>query len=234
MTESQHSHPSRERPSRASAGGEPSARAKGPPSQPRPRGSRPGVDAGSGDEPTLRPARAQLIALLVLGFVLVAVPLYLWRRPRVLPEPEAEPLGQVSAIAAVPTSDAGLADAAGGGLRVGDVVVVACHDPGTTKTPPEKCDHLPELEKAIARAVTGAGACVPRTAGGGTVVYLADVSYVRKKQPVLLAAPAGGRTVKRAIANACARAVGESLSAVELDARHLHQRYKLRLVATYP
>lgn len=239
MADSQNRHPSGQHTSSlaeksASGRSDPGARAKGPPSEPRPRGSRPGVEAGPGDESTLRPARAQLVALLVLGFVLVAVPLYLWRRPRVLPDPEAAPLGPIATASAEPQKDAGPPDATSQGPSLGEVVVVECHDPGTAKTPPEKCDRLPEVEKALSRAVAGAATCVPRTAGGGTIVYLADVSYARKKQPVSLATPANGRTVKRTLAGACARAVSESLSAVALDEQHLHQRYKLRLVATYP
>jgi hypothetical protein len=191
------------------------------------------MDAGP-DDAALRPARAQMVALLVLGFVLVAVPLYLWRRPRAIPESDP-------ALAVVPTDvdaesparvDAGSSVTAGG-LRVGDVQVLECHDPGPKKTPSEQCDHLPELEKSFAQAIIAASACVPRGAGGA-VVYIADVSYARKKKPVSLSTPAEGRTVKATVASGCASAVGQTLSNVTLDAQHAHQRYKVRLVATYP
>lgn len=210
-----------------------SAGVAGPPSEPRPRASRPGMDADP-DE-SLRPARAQMIALLVLGFVLVAVPLYLWRRPRTVPESDP-------ALTAVPveedaqastSSDASTSAQQIAGLKLGDPQVLECHDPGSKKTPPEQCDHLPELEKAFAQAIAGASGCVPRAAGG-TVVYVADVSYARKKHPISLTAPAEGRTVKPTVASGCASAVGQTLSNAALDAQHAHQRYKVRVVATYP
>src|SRR5438105_2627908 len=60
----------------------PSAPASVRPSDPRPpsRHSFPTLDGiDSGDSP---PARLQMIVALILGLVLVAIPLYLWRRPR--------------------------------------------------------------------------------------------------------------------------------------------------------
>ena len=235
MPESQKSLPPLESRERALEVARPSA-TSGPPSDPRPRASRPGFDAGP-DDASLRPARAQMIALLVLGFVLVAVPLYLWRRPRALPETDpaltAAPSDADAEAPAPQTNGSGSATPAPNGVRLGDPQVLECHDPGPKHTPPEQCDRLPELEKALAQAVTGASGCVPR-GSGGAVVLVADVSYARKKKPVSVTAPAEGRTVKATVASACATAVGQAMQGTTLDAHHAHQRYKVRLVATWP
>ena len=63
---------------RAAERAELSSRATVPPSEPR--SSRASFDAL--DAQVDRPARLQMIVALILGLVLVAIPLYLWRRPR--------------------------------------------------------------------------------------------------------------------------------------------------------
>lgn len=172
-----------------------------------------------------------MIALGVLGFVLVAVPLYLWRRPRAVPiEATGEALGATAALA----DAAAPAPSAAGGARVSDAVVLECHDPGPNRTPPEQCGRLPGFEKAFARAVADAAACVAPGAGGGTIVYVADVSYGRPKaRAVRLTLPKEGRTFKGGV-SACESAVERALKAAPLDADHGHSRYKLEVTATYP
>jgi len=41
-----------------------------------------------------RPIRAQLIVVVVLGLMLLAVPLYLWRRPSLVAKVKSEPSAQ--------------------------------------------------------------------------------------------------------------------------------------------
>lgn len=173
-----------------------------------------------------------MIALGVLGFVLVAVPLYLWRRPRAVPVDTHDP---------TPANDlAAIADAGAEGgppsnaVRLSEVVLLECHDPGTKHTAPEQCGHLPGFEKAFAKAITDAAPCVPPTAGGGNLVYVADVSYGRaKNRSILLTLPKDGRTVKGRAAQ-CESAVEHGLKAIELDTDHDHSRYKFQITATYP
>lgn len=205
-----------------------------PPSEPRPRAtSRSTHEARSEPPPGLdgRPARAQMIALGVLGFVLVAVPLYLWRRPRPVPvdakESTANDLAAIadSGVEAAPPTN---------GVRMTDPVVLECHDPGPKRTPPDQCGHLPGFEKAFAKAIVDSAACVPPTAGGGNLVYVADVSYGRaKNRSVILTLPKEGRTVKGRAAQ-CESAVEHIVKGLELDADHAHSRYKIQITATYP
>lgn len=208
-----------------------SSRASVPPSEPRnsSRTSFSQLDVGAD-----RPARLQMIVALILGLVLVAIPLYLWRRPR------------AESIAATGSADAGVdPNAAGaptttappsdeGKPTIGEAKSILCQDPGPKKTPPEQCDHVADIEKAFAKAIEEAAGCVPKDAGGGTIQYVADVSFKRKALNV--ATPKEGRTMKNAkVVSACQSAVKAKLQAVSLDAiQHAHARYKIAVTASYP
>jgi len=101
-----------------------------------------------------------MIVALILGLVLVAIPLYLWRRPR------------AESIAVTP-QEAGAAvesPAAEEKLIIADAHVLSCHDPGPKRTPPNECDHPVDFEKAMAKAIEENASCVPRDQGGGSIV----------------------------------------------------------------
>lgn len=184
------------------------------------------------------PARFQMIVALILGLVLVAIPLYLWRRPR------SESIA-ASASSATPVAGVGSGEATAGGaspttaavsepkLVLSEARVVACHDPGPKKTTSDQCDRL-ELEKAFAKAIDESAGCVPKDAGGGTIAYVADVSF--KKKNVALSTPKEGRTLKNAkVVAACLAAVKGKLPSSSLEGMaHQHARYKIQITATYP
>ena len=119
-----------------------------------------------------RPARLQMIVALILGLVLVAIPLYLWRRPR------AESIAVSSNGADGGASATTIGNAKGGEkLVISDAKNISCHDPGPKKTAPEQCDHVADFEKAFAKAIEENASCVPSDAGGGTIIYVAEVSF---------------------------------------------------------
>src|SRR4051794_30394113 len=122
-----------------------------PPSEPRPNRGGLGQLAFGGYE---RPARVQMIVALLLGLVLVAIPLYLWRRPRAESSVAAE-ADAGSALAAAQAFDAGPpTDAAPpSGITLTAPSIVECHDPGPKKTPVEQCDHLVPFEQSFAKAI---------------------------------------------------------------------------------
>jgi hypothetical protein len=204
-----------------------------PPSEPRPRASAPSLSSRDADTDS-RPARAQLVALIVLGFVLVAVPLYLWRRPRAIPETSAEPASSEIPIQAA--ADAGAPEAGLALVKLGDPIIVECHDPGPKKTAPEQCGHLPAFEKAFAHAIENAGSCVPSGSRPSSLVFVADVSYARQKsRAIQIYLPKDGRSVKPPkIATSCETSVESGMKSVELDGEHGHQRYKIQITASYP
>jgi hypothetical protein len=174
-----------------------------------------------------------MIVALILGLVLVAIPLYLWRRPR------------AESISATGSADSGVDPNAAGAPTttappsedkptIGEVKSILCQDPGPKKTAPEQCDHIADVEKAFAKAIEDTASCVPKDAGGGTIQYVADVSFKRKALNV--ATPKEGRTMKNAkVVSACQSAVKSKLQALSLDAiQHAHARYKIAITAGYP
>lgn len=208
-----------------------------PPSDPRPLQAS-GYALGGDD----RPGRLQLVAALLLGVGLVASGLYLWRRPHTSSDGTSGPEEAASGVpaGAILTPDGGLVGAvampdAGVGADVpvalSDARVLGCQDRGSKKTPPDACDRLGAVEQALASAITQSAPCAP--AAGGTIEYLADVSFARHKLSVSL--PRAGRSVRdRKALKACAAAVRGSLSGLALDGiEHQHSRYKIAVTATY-
>jgi hypothetical protein len=206
------------------------------------RHSRVPVEVGVNPSSFDRPARIQMVVALLLGFVLVVVPLYLWRRPRAETEPVSNSADGQPAVV-LTSAEAGVfvggfGDAGASTLvALSEVHVLECHDPGSKKTTPSECDHLAAFDKALTKAVEDAANCVSGPVGGGAIVYVADVSFQRKKSPIALTLPREGRTMKNAkVIGACSAAVKKNLSAVSLDVSqpHQHTRYKISVTATYP
>ncbi|MBX3206837.1 MAG: hypothetical protein KF764_17335 [Labilithrix sp.] len=204
-----------------------SSRASVPPSEPK--SSRASFEAL--DAQIDRPARLQMIVALILGLVLVAIPLYLWRRPRaesIAVSTGATDAGALPAVTAAPTP--GVEDK----LVVGEPKILSCHDPGPKKTPPEQCDHVVELEKAFAKAIEDSVSCVPRDAGGGSIIFVVDANF--KKKSAGVSTPKEGRTLRSSkIAGACERAVKSKLGSLPYESmKHEHARYRVAITATYP
>ena len=205
-----------------------SSRTYGPPSEPR-GASRASFDAL--DAQVDRPARLQMIVALILGLVLVAIPLYLWRRPRAESISVSSGSAEAGALPAVTAATTGGTDER---LVVGEPKILSCHDPGPKKTPPDQCDHVADLEKAFAKAIEDTVSCVPREAGGGTVIFVADVNF--KKKTAGVSTPKEGRTLKSSkIAGGCEKAVKSKLSSLPFESiKHEHARYRVSITATYP
>lgn len=208
-----------------------------PPSDPKPLPTRGGADWTGANNPYDGPARFQMLAVVLLGVLLVAVPLYLWRRPRSV-------ASTVSGDAAAP--DGGLSD--GGdtaveldagptyGVRLTEARVIECHDTGSKKTPAEQCDALPAFNKSFSDAILAARDCMPPSAGPGSITYMADVSFSRKKSPVTVSLPKDGRSYRavKTVAG-CAAAVRSAVTGLSVESmQHAHNRYKIAIIATYP
>ncbi|HTB76658.1 MAG TPA: hypothetical protein VK762_25600, partial [Polyangiaceae bacterium] len=129
---------------------------------------------------------------------------------------------------------AALLDAGGPSLvTLSEARVLACHDKGARKTPAEQCDHVATVEQAFAQAISQTASCSSSSTAGGTIEYVADVSFLRRKVKISL--PRDGRSLHdRKVVGACATAVREAMDAVTLDgADHEHARYKISVTATY-
>ncbi|WP_394837743.1 hypothetical protein LVJ94_12595 [Pendulispora rubella] len=184
-----------------------------------------------------RVGKIQLLIVGLLTLALVAIPLYLWRRPRSddnappIPRPVAvDTAAAATADTAAPTTP----DAGASGISLSDITVLSCHDRGTRKTAPGDCDRLSAIETALAAAIVKKADCVPTSATGGTIQYVADVGFARSRNKIAVLAPRDGRTLKNAkLASACALAVKKELASTPLDIPHAHERYKIAVTANY-
>jgi hypothetical protein len=203
-----------------------------PPSDPRsPRAK----SSGDGFPTADPPPRVQLIGAGVLGLLLVASGLYLWRRPHNSADALAAAAPSASALAVEDAhAPEALLDAGGPSpVILSEARVLACHDKGLRKTPAEQCDHVAAVEQALERAISQTASCSSSSTVGGTIEYVADVSFLRRKVKISL--PRSGRSLhdRRAV-GACGVAVREAMDSLPLDgADHEHSRYKISVIATY-
>jgi hypothetical protein len=203
-----------------------------PPSDPRPARAK---SSGDGFPAADRAPKVPLVAAGLLGVVLVATGLYLWRRPHAADPsagaaaPSASALAVEDARAPVAMLDAGPPSP----VSVSEARVIACHDKGSRKTPAEQCDHVAAVEQALAQAIEQSASCGSSSVTGGTIEYVADVSFLHRK--VRISLPRTGRSLReRTVVGACATAVREAMDAVTLDgADHEHARYRISVTATY-
>ena len=205
--------------------------AKGPPpSHPDSRRSKPDArdtfDAGEGI------ARLQMLLALALGVVLVGGSLYVWRRPK----PDAAEPAAVAALAAgAPRASAEPAAVAITKkepiVLVGEPRVQSCQDLGPGKT--DECGVAEPLGAALKKAIVDNEACLPPSEGAGSIEFVADFQFEKKR--VTVTAPQSSRTVKSSRASVgCAAAVKRSLVAGgALALPHDHARVKVAAQASY-
>jgi hypothetical protein len=183
-----------------------------------------------------RPARAVLVGAVVFGLVLVGTGIYLWRRPRGPQDSGGEAAQAASASSAA--DDAVPPPVAAEVLpptpvTLSEARILGCHDRGHVTTLPDECDHLAPIEQALGRVIKQAVSCVPDASSAGTIEYVADVSFSRRRVRVTL--PRAGRSIRdRKVLHACAAAVRDGMQSVSLDGvDHKHARYSISVTATY-
>lgn len=195
-----------------------------PPSQPAPY-----RQLGSGGH---QPVRLQLILGLIVGLVLVAVPLYLWRQPERVPDgtEAAVDAGAIEGgVPFLPNVDAGRRTV---NVKLSPFTVINCKDPGPGKTPPERCDHVTDFEDMLARAIRESRACAPKTKSGAMMSFLLEVDFRRKR---LKLSSGKSSTLARTRARALISCVKRALPPPEWAiVAHQHAFYLLNVKATYP
>jgi len=197
-----------------------------PPSQPSPYRY---LGRGGGE----RPVRLQLIIALVAGLILVAVPLYLWRRPRPesIPSADAAMIG-VDAGAPAPATTVVAFDAGASGLSLSPFTTVRCENPGPGKTAPERCDHVTVFEDGLSRAIRECAAGAPASKAQYTVSYVMDSDFRRKKLQLFAGKSS---SIKHDKAREVIRCVKRAMPTPDWNAiPHQYARYKVNIVATYP
>jgi hypothetical protein len=195
-----------------------------------------------------RAVRAQLIIALVALLVMVAVPLYLLRRPRVDAKDKDGKAADGKAIAGSANALSGLSplaptpgttlnpptpsgQTAARGLTVGDPRILRCSK-GSNKPPPEQCDRQPFFEEALVKAIRDNASCVNTSTAGATVNFVLDVDFKRKKSH---AWPGKSGSLKRKMSKEVVACVNRALPTPEWSqVPHQHDRYQIAVLATYP
>jgi hypothetical protein len=183
------------------------------------------------------PVRSPLIFGLVALLVLVALPLYLLRRPKAV-----GPIG-VDAGAKVELSEAGPGvDTAGSSAAsdasspkkvvLGEPRMVRCVPKGGRRAMVERCEHLVVLEDALARSIRDNAACAPPSLSPFTVSFVLTVDFERKKLHVW---PGRSGTLKRRSAADLVRCVEHAIAPPDFAAlAHQYAKYDINVMASYP
>jgi hypothetical protein len=187
--------------------------------------------SGGGD----RPLKAQVIVALVCVMMLIAVPLYLWRKPSTT---ASTPVPSASASVAlgpqaVPKSSAEPAAAPVAEPRVtlGPVQKVRCGS-SAAAAPNEGtlCDSLGPFEDALKKAIIETEQCAPKAKTKGSINYVLTIDFPRKKLHVFPGASGEWRGKQARRAATC---VKSAIKAPDWNAPHQYRFYALAVLATY-
>jgi hypothetical protein len=198
-----------------------------------PRVRRLGVGSSSGGD---RPLRAQVIVALVCTAMLIAVPLYLLRRPSLkgasasLPSASASPsAGPLAAPAAPPASAAAAVPPPR--LTLGAVQKVRCGaSPAATPTDAALCDSLPAFEEALKKAIVSSEDCAPKPKAKGSINYVLNVDFAHKKLHVFPGASGEWRGKQARRATSC---VESALKVSDWAVTHQYRFYAIAILASY-
>jgi len=169
--------------------------------------------------------------------ILVAVPLYLLRRPSGVAQPVAEPSASASAgrLPSMPVPvDAGIAPPkAVERVRLSPAQRVKCgSSPAQSRVEGALCDSIPAFEQALKTAIVAAIDCAPKEKTEGTINYVMSVDFTQRSMNVFPGASGSwrGPQAKRA-ANCFTRAlVAPDWASVP----HQYRYYWIAVPAMYP
>jgi hypothetical protein len=195
-----------------------------PPSEPSLR--RLGVKSTSQFE---KPIRAQTVVAIAVAVVLIALPLYLLRRPPEKPAPKEGSL-PTTFLPSVPSP--AKAEAVDSPVSLGAAERVRCGpSPTAVGQTGRLCDSLPFFEQALGDAITASVDCAPRTREGGTLNYVLKVDFAQKQMHVFPGASGSWRGPQARHATKC---VKQGLKAPDWDKLpHQYRYYELAILATY-
>ena len=196
-----------------------------------PRVRRLGVGSSSSID---RPLRAQVVVALVCAAMLIAVPLYLWRKPSTK---AATPVASASASARAVLAPAIRVPAAAASatpparLTLGAVQKVRC-GASAAASPHEGalCDGLGPFEEALRQAIITTEDCAPKAKLKGSINYVLTVDFSRKKLHVFPGASGEWRGKQARRATNC---VNAALKVSDWNIPHQYRFYAIAILATY-
>lgn len=196
-----------------------------------PRIRRLGVGSNGGD----RPLRAQVVVGLVCVAILIAVPLYLLRKPSFRGNAGAAS-ASASASAGAPGSPKPPAAApaplaAPPRLTLGVVQKVRCGaSPGAAPGAGTLCDALPPFEEALRQAISSNEGCVPKSKLKGSINFVLTLDFAQKKLHIFPGASGEWRGKQARRATTC---VQSALKVPDWNIPHQHRFYAIAVLATY-
>ncbi|HMI84344.1 MAG TPA: hypothetical protein VK550_09640 [Polyangiaceae bacterium] len=191
------------------------------------------LGTSSGPKPLRSPAVLGLLALLVL----VALPVYLLRRPKPTKPAVTEPLprAETSIVAIAPEAGpppVAIETAASKRIVLADPKTARCTPKGGGRATAERCDRVAPFEDALARAIRDNVACAPPAAGPYTVSFVLSLDF-DKKSLHLWAGRSG--SMKKRSAGDLIRCVEHALVPPDWETvAHQFQKYDVNLMAAYP
>lgn len=182
----------------------------------------------------------QVILALVAALVLVAVPLYLWRRPQPanIPSADAAPMSE-GALLPPPAPSSGAVDPnqlvvppAGPQIQIAPIKTLKCQDPGPGRTPAERCDGIRFFEDSLGRAIRDSAACAPPSKSGFVVSYILEMHFGKKRTNLYMGK---STTLSRSRRKELIRCVERAMQTPDWDRiPHQHLKYTINALATYP
>ncbi|HKY41183.1 MAG TPA: hypothetical protein VJN18_34855 [Polyangiaceae bacterium] len=197
-----------------------------------PRVRRLGVGPSGGSD---RPLRAQVIVALVCVMMLIAVPLYLMRKPSTK---ASAPVPSASVAAATgpravpkPSAEPAVPPAAPPRITLGAVQRVRCgSSPAAAPNEAALCDALGPFEEALKKAILETEACAPKAKAKGSINYVLTVDFPRKKLHVYPGASGEWRGKQARRATTCAK---NAIKPPDWNTPHQYRFYAIAILATY-
>lgn len=202
------------------------------PSEPQSRRLGTGGGPGRGE----RLVRAQLVIALVCGFTILAVMLYLWRRPSGTEHAEsasAEPSASAApAVPAIVRTRVEEPKQKPPQVKLGTVSHVKCGASAKLIAGEGSlCDSLPPFEQALQKAITETIDCAPKSPTEGTINYVLLVDYKNRDFRVYPGRSGSWRGKQAKKATEC---VKRAMGAPSFEGPHQYRHYVLAVLATYP
>jgi hypothetical protein len=203
------------------------------PSEPSLRRLGVGSSRGGGE----RPLRAQLVVALVVGFVLLAVPLFLWRRPGGTVPANSEPTSGRTDAGMPSERDSGVDAAAAAPakperVRLSPLQRVRCSVSSRVRGQQGTlCDALPFFEKALAEAIKKNVDCAPHPDREGTISYALQIDFKRRWFNVF---PGASGSWKGPLARRAVDCAERSIPKPEWETiTHQYNYYMIAILATF-
>ncbi len=175
--------------------------------------------------------RAQLVVATMLLLMLIAVPLYLLRRPsagRSAPEPDAGTFTFGGVVRKQVDAGAGEAE-----VVLGPVSRVRCGSaPNQSRNEGNSCDPLPALEAAFRRTLKENRDCAPQTGKEGSLNYVLEVDFQTGRLNVFPGQSGKWHGPQARKATACMQRNLPNIPWTEIS--HQHDYYAIAILATYP